>query len=156
MAEEDGMVRAASVGDAKPGEMSRGGFLRVPGKPRQGSCLGTGAKAGEGAGNGDETLISLQPRAPVSRGAMKECFEKCPMSRSGQDDFDFTSQLNCFIDRPLRQESGMHHEVGAFTVVQRLPAQPVHQFLPIVGIQYIMDRIFLPRGNDALRHGEQE
>ena len=98
MAEEDRVIGAAPVGDAKPGEVSWGSFFRVAGKSRQGSCVGAGAEAGQCTGNRDEPFISLQPRIPVGRGAMKEHLEKRPMSRSCQDDFDFTSQLRRLID----------------------------------------------------------
>ena len=50
----------------------------------------------------------------------------------------------------------MDHEVGLFTIVQRLPAQPFHQLCSILCSQHIAQRIFLPQRGDAVRHGEQE
>jgi hypothetical protein len=70
--------------------------------------------------------------------------------------FDFTSQASGVVDRPLRQEAGMNHEVGAFVMVQWLPPEPLQQLSPIVGGEDVVDRVFRPHGDDLFRYSQQE
>lgn len=50
----------------------------------------------------------------------------------------------------------MDHEVRAFVIMQRLPAEPFQQLCPIGGGENVLDRVFRPQRNNAFRHGEQE
>lgn len=62
----------------------------------------------------------------------------------------------CLFDRPLRQESGVDHEVGTVTMMERLLSEPGEQFTAIFCRQDILNGVFRSQRDDAFSHGEQK
>jgi len=50
----------------------------------------------------------------------------------------------------------MDHEVRAFVMVQGLSPEPLQQLRPIGGGEDILNRVFRPQRDNAVRYGEQE
>ena len=86
------------------------------------------------------------------RWPMEERLEKGAIAGAVEGSFYFLCQRHCLFNGPLRKESCMDHEKGSFTMMKRLPSEPLEEIGSILGGKYVADRVFGPKGCDAFSH----
>ena len=74
---------------------------------------------------------------------MKQALEEQTIVRACQHGLDFTRQADRLIDGPLREESRVNHQERSLTMMERLAAEPGDQFIAIVGVQDVVNRILV-------------
>lgn len=74
---------------------------------------------------------------------MKQTLEEQTIVRAGQHGLDFTRQADGLIDGPLREESRVNHQERSLAMMERLAAEPGDQFIAIVGVQDVVNRILV-------------
>ena len=74
---------------------------------------------------------------------MKQALEEQTIVRACQHGFDLTRQADGLIDGPLREESRVNHQERSLAMMERLAAEPGDQFIAIVGVQDVVNRILV-------------
>ena len=87
---------------------------------------------------------------------MEERLEKGAIAGAVEGSFYFLCQRHCLFNSPLRKESCMDHEKSSFTMMKRLPSEPLEEIGSILGGENVADRIFGPDGREAFGHCKQK
>ena len=74
---------------------------------------------------------------------MKQALEEQTIVRACQHGLDFTRQADGLIDGPLREESRVNHHERSLAMVERSTAEPGDQFIAIVGVHNVVNRILV-------------
>lgn len=74
---------------------------------------------------------------------MKQALEEQTIVRACQHGLDFTRQADGLINGPLWEESRVNHEERFFAMMERLAAEPGHEFIAIVGVHDVVNRILV-------------
>jgi len=80
---------------------------------------------------------------------VKEVLKKGAVVRSSQHSLDFPRILDRFINRPLREQTGMDHEETILAMMKGTVSEPVDEMGVIVGCEDIMDRVFRSEGHNT-------
>jgi len=87
---------------------------------------------------------------------MEQVMEKLSVVRACQCGFHFTGQCSGFVDCPLWQQAGVHHEERSLLDMQRLMAKPIDQPFVILCLQDFTDRIFRSKRDELVRRCQEE
>ena len=87
---------------------------------------------------------------------MKQALEEQTIVRACQHGLDFTRQADGLIDGPLREESRVNHHERSLAIMEWLATKPGHQFIAVLRLQDVLNRILVSYGGNAFRCCEQE
>jgi hypothetical protein len=84
---------------------------------------------------------------------MKKFLEQGSILRSGECGLDLRGQAGRFLNGPLWQQTGVHHQKWWFVMMKWLPSEPVDQFLSIVGFEHVLNGVLLTERDNSFCSG---